>query len=213
MSDEELWQRAQAGDPAAFACLFDRYADTVYRYAMVRLHRRDWSEDVVSYVFAEAWRQRHRIELVDGTLRPWLLGVARNRANRIWRDQARRDDLARRSALEDAADHAEGVAARLDAGSDLTRVLDAIADLPDGPRDTLTLHVWGDLSHEQIAQEMGVSVGTVKSRLNRARSRLSPLVRRDRLPDADVPPPVPAPARAPTSAPAPSRLDAGGVRS
>ncbi len=179
MFDEELWRRAQAGDPAAFADLFDRHADTVYRYALVRLRRRDWAEDVVSYVFAEAWRQRSRIELTDATLRPWLLAVARNRANRTWRDHVRRQELADRTTGIPVADHAEGVAASIDADAALGRVLDALASLPDAPRETLTLHVWGELSHEQIAVAMGVSVGTVKSRLSRARSRLAPALRRD----------------------------------
>jgi RNA polymerase sigma-70 factor (ECF subfamily) len=174
-SDEEAWPRAQAGDATAFGLLFDRHADAVYRYACVRLRRRELAEDVVSYVFAEAWRQRDRIELTDGLLRPWLLAVARNRTNRIWREQAR--DGARPH-LEPGVqpDHAEAVAAGLDAATTLGPVLDAIAALPDGPRETLTLHVWGDLSHEQIAAVLGVSVGTVKSRLHRARTRLSPLL-------------------------------------
>jgi RNA polymerase sigma-70 factor (ECF subfamily) len=176
LSDEELWQRAQSGDASAFGLLFDRYADTVYRYACVRLRRTDWAEDVVSYVFAEAWRQRTRIELADGLLRPWLLAVARNRSNRTWREQARAD-AAPTTDRSVHPDHADEVAAGLDAGVTLGRVLDAIAGLPDGPRETLTLHVWGDLTHEQIATELGVSVGTVKSRLSRARNRLAPLLR------------------------------------
>jgi RNA polymerase sigma-70 factor (ECF subfamily) len=175
-SDEEAWRRAQAGDASAFGLLFDRYADTVYRYAYVRLRRQELAEDVVSYVFAEAWRQRARIELTDGLLRPWLLAVARNRTNRIWREQAQMG--ARPNPAPDVVpDHADAVAGGLDAATTLGLVLDAIAALPDGPRETLTLHVWGDLSHEQIATEMGVSVGTVKSRLSRARSRLGPLLR------------------------------------
>jgi RNA polymerase sigma-70 factor (ECF subfamily) len=70
-------------------------------------------------------------------------------------------------------DHASAVADGIDAEHELERVLDAVSALPDEPRETLILHVWGELSHDEVASEMGVSVGTVKSRLHRARSRLS----------------------------------------
>lgn len=175
-SEPELWAAAQQGATAAFGLLFDRHVDAVYRCAVVRLHDPQAAEEIVSIVFAEAWRQRHRIELLDGTLRPWLVGVARNQANRAVRQRVRQ--LRRDQALVVAAasDHAAAVAAGVDAASDLVRVLDAIDDLPAESRDTLVLHVWGELSHDQIAHEMGVSVGTVKSRLHRARQRLATVV-------------------------------------
>jgi RNA polymerase sigma-70 factor (ECF subfamily) len=172
-SDEALWDDVRAGSAESFGALFDRYADVVYRYALVRLRRADWAEDVVSTVFGEAWRQRERVDLHDGSLRPWLLGVARNQANRLWSQQSRREQRERRALAAEEADHAAGVASGVDAAADLEVVLDAIAALPDGPRETLVLHVWGELTHEQIAAELGISVGTVKSRLNRARSRLA----------------------------------------
>jgi RNA polymerase sigma-70 factor (ECF subfamily) len=180
-SDDALWEAVRSGGPDApdaFGELFDRYADVVYRYAMVRLRRAEWAEDVVSTVFSEAWRQRAHVDLHEGTLRPWLLGVARNQANRLWSQQSRREQRERRSVVPDEADHAAGVAEHLDAEADLGVVLDAIGALPDGPRETLVLHVWGELSHEQIAAELGISIGTVKSRLSRARSRLATALNR-----------------------------------
>ena len=188
-SDAPLWAEAQRGSTAAFAELFDRHADAVYRYTVVRLHQPQAAEEVVSVVFAEAWRQRHRIELLDGSLRPWLFGVARNQASRTTRQhvrQLRRDQLLVAGAVPD---HAAAVADGIDAARDLGRVLDAIDELPDEGREPLVLHVWGELSHEQIARELGVSVGTVKSRIHRARRRLATAL------DAPDEPSAPANAR------------------
>lgn len=188
-SEAELWAAAQRGSTAAFAHLFDRHLDAVYRYAVVRLHDPQAAEEVVSVVFGEAWRQRQRIQLLDGSLRPWLIGVARNQASRTTRQhvrQLRRDQLLVAGAVPD---HAAAVADGIDAARDLGRVLDAIDELPDEGREPLVLHVWGELSHEQIARELGVSVGTVKSRIHRARRRLATAL------DAPDEPSAPANAR------------------
>jgi RNA polymerase sigma factor (sigma-70 family) len=175
--DQVLWAAAVAGDADAFGLLFDRYADVVYRYALARLRNIDLAEEVVATVFSEAWRQRARIELRHGSLRPWLLGVARNQANRTWAQQAREQRRDRLAEAGVVADHAGAVAGRIDAQSELATVLDALAALPDAPRETLILHVWGELSHDEVATELGISVGTVKSRLSRARSRLAATLR------------------------------------
>lgn len=175
--DTALWAAAVRGEPAAFGDLFDRYADLVYRYALVRVRQADIAEEIVSTVFIEAWRQRSRIELQGRVLRPWLLGVARNQANwhlgRLYRRSldARPPDPAAAGAVA-AIDPADAVASRVDAPAELERVLAMLDALPDGAREVLVLHVWGELSHEDIALALGVSVGTVKSRLSRARRRL-----------------------------------------
>ncbi|MFE7995489.1 RNA polymerase sigma factor, partial [Streptomyces shenzhenensis] len=74
----DLRTRIRAGDPDAFAALFDAYARTVYNHAF-RLTA-DWSvaEDVMSATFLEAWRLREKVDAEGGSLRPWLLGVTTN---------------------------------------------------------------------------------------------------------------------------------------
>jgi RNA polymerase sigma-70 factor (ECF subfamily) len=67
---------------------------------------------------------------------------------------------------------AERVAASTDASDDWSRVADAVAELPSAEWDTLLLFVWEELSYEQIAAALDIPVGTVRSRLNRARARL-----------------------------------------
>jgi DNA-directed RNA polymerase specialized sigma24 family protein len=78
LEDGELWARAQAGDAGAFGVLFDRHANSVYRYCFRR--SADWAlaEDLTSVVFFEAWRRCAEVKLSGGGLLPWLLGVATN---------------------------------------------------------------------------------------------------------------------------------------
>ena len=172
--DEAVWARVRAGETAAFGALFDRHADAVYRVALVRLRLPEAAEDIVSIVFAEAWRQRLGIELLDGSLKPWLLGVARNQINRSLAQRARRptEPLSDLDVGDTSPDPGEQVARSVDASSDLDGALAALDDLPERYRDALILHVWGEMGHAETASTLGVAVGTVKSRINRARAQL-----------------------------------------
>ena len=76
-------------------------------------------------------------------------------------------------------DHAERVAEKLDANSVFPAVIEEIDRLPAGAREALTLHVWGGMTYEEVASELGVEVGTVKSRLSRARARLAKVLHPD----------------------------------
>lgn len=179
LDDGRLLAMARRGDEHAFAQLFDRHSDGVFRYAAVRMRSRDAALDVVSYVFAEAWRQRHTIEPQDASLRPWLFAVARNCTARQITSDLRRGQ--RGSVPEQRTpDHAERVAERLDASALFPAVHGEIDRLPAGSREALTLHVWGGLTYEEIADELSIEVGTVKSRLSRARQRLTKALHPDR---------------------------------
>lgn len=176
VTDEDLWGRSRRGDEVAFGRLFDRHADALFRYCAVRLRSRENAQDVVSYVFAEAWRQRHRIELQAGSLRPWLFSVARNRTGRVQTQLIKRAERGLGEVVAVVDDHADQVVDRVDAQRLCAEVLDAVDALPTAAREVLVLSVWGGLTYEQIAAELGIEIGTVKSRLNRARQRLAPLV-------------------------------------
>lgn len=176
VTDEDVWGRACRGDEVAFGQLFDRHADALFRYCVVRLRSRENAQDVVSYVFAEAWRQRHHIELKAGSLRPWLFSVARNRTGRVQAQLIRRADRTLSEAVSVVDDHADRIVDQVDAQRLCAEVLDAIDALPTAAREVLALSVWGGLTYEQIATELGIEIGTVKSRLNRARQRLASAV-------------------------------------
>jgi RNA polymerase sigma-70 factor, ECF subfamily len=176
--DAALWHRAAAGDHDAFGQLFDRHADAVYGYLFRRTA--DWSqaEDLTAAVFFQAWRRRGQIVLAYDSALPWLLGVAlqllRNarRADRRYRRALERLGVETiRSAPPD--DVAESAAGRVDSERAMTALRAAIAALPRHQREAIELCVWSGLDQRAAAVALGVSVGTVKSRLHRARQRLA----------------------------------------
>ena len=172
-SDLDLWHRAEHGDAESFGVLFDRHARTIYNFCFRRTA--DWAmaEDLTSTVFLEAWRRRAEVQPQHDTLRPWLLGVAANVIRNSARSQRRRDAAEPRVATPSATpDHADDVAARLDDESLMERIVVALDMLPPVDRDVLSLYAWGELSYSQIADVLGVQIGTVRSRLSRARDRL-----------------------------------------
>jgi RNA polymerase sigma factor (sigma-70 family) len=173
--DDLLWWSARNGDAEAFATLFERHAKAIYNYCFRRVG--DWSaaEDLLSVVFLEAWRRRDK-ELPPGKVLPWLYGIATNVVRNRRRSERRyRMALARVPATPPEDDFGAAVDVRLD---DERRMRDALAllkTLPRGQQDVFVLCAWGDLSYEDAAFALGVPVGTIRSRLARARRSLAEL--------------------------------------
>ncbi|WP_326791939.1 RNA polymerase sigma factor [Streptomyces sp. NBC_00841] len=184
--------RIRAGDPQAFAELFDEYARTLYNHAF-RLTA-DWAvaEDVVSATFMEAWRGHQRLDADGGTLRPWLLGIATNlvraqsRSNRRFKAAA----LAAARAETAVADHADEVAGRIDDRRRLAATATALSGLRRTEREVLSLCLWQGLDYATTAQVLGIPVGTVRSRLSRARTKLRKLADTEMQADFREPRPV-----------------------
>ncbi|MBM7438599.1 RNA polymerase sigma-70 factor (ECF subfamily) [Streptomyces sp. HB132] len=170
---ERMRARIRAGDREAFAALYEEYARAVYNHAY-RLTG-DWStaEEVLSETFLAAWRTRHAVEPEGDSLRPWLLGIATNRARNANRGTGRRlAFLARRPAPEPVADIADATAGRVDDARRLAAVRQALDGLRRQEREVLVLCVWSGLDYAGAAEALGIPVGTVRSRLSRARDRL-----------------------------------------
>lgn len=169
-----LRKRIRAGDHDAFGELFDAYARSVYNHSF-RLTG-DWAqaEDLVSLTFLDAWRLRGKVDEEGGSLRPWLLGIATN-VTRNTRRAARRHAaaLSRLPREEVERDFADEVAARLDDRAELALVRAALATLRRAEREVLALCVWSGLDYQAAAEALGVPVGTVRSRLSRARAKLA----------------------------------------
>lgn len=174
--DHLLWARVQADDTRAFEVLFERYADDVYNFCFRRTASWSLAQDLVSAVFLEAWAKRSelRITSLSQSLRPWLIGVAHNKI-RNERRRARRLRLILRAKTEPAPDFSSDVVERLDAERRMAALNDAIRKLPRKEVDVLLLFSWGELEYGDIATILGIPVGTVRSRLARARQRMREL--------------------------------------
>lgn len=182
---------ASVTDPAAFAAIFDRHAASIHRFLARRVEPAE-AESLLGEVFRVAFERRGTFDLGRTSARPWLYGIATNLIARHRRSEARRlramASLAARrvDGAEDlVGDRAAEVA---DAGESWSMLVDAIDRLPEAERDTLMLFAWEELSYDDVAAALDVPVGTVRSRLHRARRRLR-AARAGGVPD---PRPVPA---------------------
>lgn len=168
--------RIRAGDRRAFADLYEAHARSVYNHAL-RLTG-DWStaEEVMSETFLAAWSHREQLEPEGGSLAPWLLGIATHKAYNANRGlRRRRTFLAHRPPPPPTPDFAEEAAGRIDDSRRLAAVHAALSGLRRHEREVLALCVWSGLDYAQAAEALGVPVGTVRSRLSRARARLGRL--------------------------------------
>ena len=174
VSDVELVHQLRDGAPEALSELFELYGDRIHTHCFRRLGSWHEAEDATASVFLEVWRHRERVRLHDTSALPWLYGVATNVCRNAARGTRRRLRLVGRVPdPADEHDHSDVVAERVDAEVRMRRVLAAIDALPERERDVLALVAWAGLTYEQAAAALDVPVGTVRSRLSRARGRLS----------------------------------------
>ena len=171
MDDTSILLRSRSR-PEEFAVLFDRHAPYIHRYLARRLGDQH-ADDLVAETFLTAFRRRGTFRPGDGDVRPWLYGIATILIAQHRRDEARALRLYQAVPPDDdTACHAEQVAADVTAAA-LWRVLtEALADLADGDRDVFLLIAQEELTYEQVAAALGIPLGTVRSRLHRARTQL-----------------------------------------
>ncbi|MDN4612918.1 sigma-70 family RNA polymerase sigma factor [Leifsonia sp. F6_8S_P_1B] len=172
-ADAALWLEATSGTERSFAVLFDRYRRRVFRKAYAQLKSVHDAEDVVAIVFLEAWRNRAKVRIVDGSILPWLLSVTsyvllnHARSARRWNRL-----LAALPEPEQHADHADIVLDRLDHDAELRAVYEAMAVLTAQERSIIDLSVIEELPLATVAAVLDIPVGTVKSKLHRAREKI-----------------------------------------
>ncbi|MFI9838302.1 RNA polymerase sigma factor [Nonomuraea sp. NPDC051941] len=159
-------------DPEVFAEVFRRHAADITRYVTRRLGE-DAADDVVAETFLAAFRQRDGYDLSRPSARPWLYGIATNLMRRHVRTEVRQLRVVERTGADPVtASFADRSDERLSAEASGRRLAGALAALPKGHRDALLLVAWGGLSYAEAAEALGVRLGTVQSRINRARGRL-----------------------------------------
>jgi RNA polymerase sigma-70 factor (ECF subfamily) len=159
-------------EPERFAAIFDRHFDGVHRY-LARRTSPGLADEVAASTFVAAFESRHRFRTESTSARPWLLGIATN----LLRERARRErrelDTVLRLSTTPAPDPSSDGVATSDA------LVAALAGLDARQRDVLLLYAWEELSYEEISDALEIPIGTVRSRLARARSAIRARVERE----------------------------------
>jgi DNA-directed RNA polymerase specialized sigma24 family protein len=155
-------------DPGVFGVIFDRHFDAVYGYLARRVGS-SRADDLASSTFVVAFERRRDFRAEAGSARPWLFGIATNLLRNEWRAQKRTLALLGRLRPRE-------VPGAVSDPAGVSGVGELVAGLDPGQRDVLLLYAWEDLSYEEIAVVLGIPVGTVRSRLARARASLRSLL-------------------------------------
>jgi RNA polymerase sigma-70 factor (ECF subfamily) len=176
LSDEQLLTRHRAGDRRALDELFCRYRSLAYRVAYRLLGREADALDAVQDGFVKALTHLHGFQ-GRSSFKTWLLRVVSNAALDLGRQRSRREAVSLDS-MEAADQEIEPLLTRIDPArkldeTELRLLLDqALRTLPDAQRRTFVLHVDGELNYREVAEVLGISMGTVMSRLFYARQKL-----------------------------------------
>jgi len=162
MEDALLWGDVARGDRGAMAALYDRHASAAYSLAA---HLVGWAaaEDVVHDSFVTLMRDTSAYDPQRGAFRPWLLRVVHNRCVNLLRRHRSEGEEALQLIRDPADQPADAIVARL-AGAE---VRDALSVLPADQREALVLAYYGGLSQSELAQQLDLPLGTVKSRVRR----------------------------------------------
>lgn len=159
-------------EPEAFALLYDRHAAAIHRYVARRLGD-GLADDVVAECFLAAFGRRDRYDPGRADARPWLYGIAARVIGKHRRTEVRLLRALARTGVDPVAeDHAERVDSRVTAAALQRRLAAVLAGLPNGDREVLLLIAWADLSYAEVAEALTIPVGTVRSRLSRARRKM-----------------------------------------
>jgi RNA polymerase sigma-70 factor (ECF subfamily) len=175
--DATLVLRLRQRDEEALAALYDRHGRTIYSIALAILHDSSRAEDVTQDVFLTLWQQPERFDPALGRFAPWCYRIARNRAIDLLR-QRRRDVQPADAAvfelmLGSASDAPEETVV---SGMEAVRVRQALAKLVPEQRQVLELAYFGGLSQSQMAEELGIPLGTIKTRVRTGLLRLRELL-------------------------------------
>ena len=157
-----------------FRELYDRYYPDVYRFALFLTGDATRADDLTADTFVRAWRARDRIQ--HATVKAYLLAITRN----LFRDQLRasRQSTDREVELQDTiADESPGADIHVQHASTLRDVRARLRGVARGDRRALLLYVLKEMSYAEVAAALGISIGAVKSRINRAREALAASMR------------------------------------
>jgi RNA polymerase sigma factor (sigma-70 family) len=173
VTDEELLDRVAGGDETALAELYDRFSRVTYGLAVRVLRDRALAEDAVQEAFLAVWRTAASFDARRGSASTWVLTLVHRRAV----DLVRREERRRADPLDDApVASGEATDETAEVREQRRAVQAALAKLPTDQREALELAYYGGLSQSELAEKLGVPLGTVKSRMFAGLSKLRDLL-------------------------------------
>jgi RNA polymerase sigma-70 factor (ECF subfamily) len=178
--DSQLVRLVLDGDTEAFNDLVERHQSRAYNLCVRMLGDADAAADVAQDAFISAYKH---LPSLRGEFRPWLMRIVANGCRDVLRSQKRRPSVSLDLERDDddtpamqLADTGDGPEAALMKSELQKTIAGALAEIPDDQREVVILSDIQGLSYQEIADMTGINIGTVKSRLNRARSRLRELL-------------------------------------
>jgi RNA polymerase sigma-70 factor (ECF subfamily) len=175
-ADRHAITRMVDGNTEGLTSLYDRYGRLVYSLALRIVRDAGDAEDVTQDVFVQAWRQADRFDTERGSVAAWLLSVTRARAIDLLRRRRVRPQPADSPAIADTSDDAPGQDVRLEWAERAGAVRAALDSLPFVQRLAIELAFFEGLTHNEIAEQLEVPLGTVKSRVRQGLLRLRDLL-------------------------------------
>jgi RNA polymerase sigma-70 factor, ECF subfamily len=160
-----LIERIIDRDRQALSTLYDRYARVVYSVVYRSLGSVEESEEVVMDVFAKIWATADRYNSDKARVDTWIFMMARSRVLDRLRSRQRRNKLTEAIAIEDLPTNTTDNSLDLEIADRRTQILTALATLPPEQRQVLELAYYGGWSHREIAEQTGMALGTVKTRI------------------------------------------------
>jgi len=189
-SDSELLELSLTGEEAAFLVLYERLKPSIFRYAFHMTNSKTAAEEVTQEVFVFLLREGTRYKQARGDVAAFAFGIARNFVRRLQKRERVYQELPSDEVLEKVSDRQnerDGLAAQLIRKQGIERIRTAIASLPDRYRQVIVLCDLCELSYAEAACRLECAVGTVRSRLNRARALLVEKLKQSKKPQTELP--------------------------
>ncbi len=191
LSLEKEWLESALVDPEEFEFFYDKYADRIGRFIHVRTGDSELSRDLTALVFTKALFHLHEFQWQGFTLGSWLFRIATNEIRKHYTKEARLSTVAGDGTQQLAMDPSEGQLDSLILSEDQMFMFQCLHNLPEQDQDIFILHYWEGQKTREVADTLGVSENTVKTRLARGRIRLRSMMecretQSDLSPDPDL---------------------------